>query len=418
MIKINDKSQCCGCNACVQRCPKLCIEMREDEEGFLYPKVDTTVCIDCGLCEKVCPVINQADACKPLQVYAAKNTDEEIRKNSSSGGVFSALAERTINEGGVVFGARFDENWEVKHDYAETVDGVVVFRGSKYVQSKIGDTFMQAEQFLKQGRKVLFSGTPCQIVALKKYLKKEYENLLLVDFICHGVPSPGVWREYLKWIIAHQCDKNSVSSHPKPLLSERNALVEGISFRDKRLGWQKYSFALTLSTTNGSGNKNTVLLSEPLNQNLFMRGFLANLYLRPSCYACPANKGKSGSDITLGDWWGIASLMPDYDDDKGVSAIAINTEKGQAVYATLNVDNRPTAYEALCQRNPSMIRACAIPKNRKKFFALWKTMDFDWLIIKLTKKSLKDRIKSKVMRTTGAILGTTGKKTIKKLLGR
>lgn len=327
MIEIKDKSQCCGCNACVQRCPKQCIAMCEDEEGFLYPEVDEAICIDCGLCENVCPVINQADARIPLQVYAAKNTDEKIRMHSSSGGVFSILAEQTIKQGGVVFGARFDENWEVKHDYTETIDGVSVFRGSKYVQSKTGDTFKQAEQFLKQNRKVLFSGTPCQIVALKRYLKKEYENLLLVDFICHGVPSPGVWRKYLKQVIALTCDKNTVSSHLKLLLSERNALVEGISFRDKRLGWQKFSFSLTLSTTDESGNKNTVSLSESLNENLFMRGFLANLYLRPSCYACPANKGKSGSDITLGDYWGISSLMPDYDDDKGISAISVNTRK-------------------------------------------------------------------------------------------
>lgn len=270
MIEIKDKSQCCGCNACVQRCPKQCIAMCEDEEGFLYPEVDEAICIDCGLCENVCPVINQADARIPLQVYAAKNTDEKIRMHSSSGGVFSILAEQTIKQGGVVFGARFDENWEVKHDYTETIDGVSVFRGSKYVQSKTGDTFKQAEQFLKQNRKVLFSGTPCQIVALKRYLKKEYENLLLVDFICHGVPSPGVWRKYLKQVIALTCDKNTVSSHLKLLLSERNALVEGISFRDKRLGWQKYSFSLTLSTTDESGNKNTVSLSESLNENLFI----------------------------------------------------------------------------------------------------------------------------------------------------
>ena len=288
----------------------------------------------------------------------------------------------------------------------------------KYVQSKTGDTFKQAEQFLKQNRKVLFSGTPCQIVALKRYLKKEYENLLLVDFICHGVPSPGVWRKYLKQVIALTCDKNTVSSHLKLLLSERNALVEGISFRDKRLGWQKYSFSLTLSTTDESGNKNTVSLSESLNENLFMRGFLANLYLRPSCYACPANKGKSGSDITLGDYWGISSLMPDYDDDKGISAISVNTEKGKAVYATLNVDNRSTSYEALCQRNPSLVRACDIPKNRERFFNLWYAIDFKCVIEELTKRSLRGRIYSVVMRAIGAFFGTKGKKIIKKLLGR
>lgn len=164
--------------------------------------------------------------------------------------------------------------------------------------------------------------------------------------------------------------------------------------------------------------KNTVSLSESLNENLFMRGFLANLYLRPSCYACPANKGKSGSDITLGDYWGISSLMPDYDDDKGISAISVNTEKGKAVYATLNVDNRSTSYEALCQRNPSLVRACDIPKNRERFFNLWYAIDFKCVIEELTKRSLRGRIYSVVMRAIGAFFGTKGKKIIKKLLGR
>ena len=151
--------------------------MQEDEEGFLYPVVDKEVCVDCGLCEKVCPVLNQREERKPLEVYAAFNKNEEIRMQSSSGGIFTALAEQIIQEEGVVFGARFNEDWEVIHDYTETAAGLSVFRGSKYVQSRIGDTFNQAEQFLKQGRSVLFSGTPCQIAGLKLFLRKEYENL-------------------------------------------------------------------------------------------------------------------------------------------------------------------------------------------------------------------------------------------------
>ena len=217
MINIIDKKNCCGCNACVQHCPKSCVTMQEDEEGFLYPIVDQEACIDCGLCEKVCPVLNQGEERKPLQVYAANNPNEEIRMQSSSGGVFTLLAETIIQEGGVVFGARFNDDWEVIHDYTETKEELAAFRGSKYVQSRIGDSYCQAEQFLKKGRKVLFTGTPCQIAGLNLFLRKEYGNLLTVDFICHGVPSPGVWKSYLEELIALQGNrKNTVLLSPFP----------------------------------------------------------------------------------------------------------------------------------------------------------------------------------------------------------
>ena len=201
MIQIKEKYECCGCGACVQRCPKHCIEFIKDKEGFLYPKVDETTCINCGLCEKVCPVINQNSIRKPSDIYAASNTNEVIKAESSSGGIFTILAETIINDGGVVFGARFNEQYEVVHDFTDNILGLAAFRGSKYVQSKIGNSFSEAETFLKQNRKVLFSGTPCQITGLKKFLRKEYSNLVTVDFVCHGVPSPEVWRKYLSSII-------------------------------------------------------------------------------------------------------------------------------------------------------------------------------------------------------------------------
>lgn len=197
MIKIQNKQDCCGCAACVQRCPKRCISMKEDNEGFLYPVVDESVCIDCGLCEKVCPIINRPEKLPVKEVLAVKNRNEAERMASSSGGVFIALAKKTIEKGGVVFGAVFDENWEVMHTYAETLDEVKPMMGSKYLQSRIGNSFRDAEKFLKEGREVLFTGTPCQVTALHNYLRKDYLNLLSVDFLCHGVPSPGVWRKYL-----------------------------------------------------------------------------------------------------------------------------------------------------------------------------------------------------------------------------
>lgn len=370
MINIIDKKNCCGCNACVQHCPKSCITMQEDEEGFLYPIVDQEVCIDCGLCEKVCPVLNQGEERKPLQVYAANNTNEEIRMQSSSGGVFTLLAETIIQEGGVVFGARFNDDWEVIHDYTETQEGLATFRGSKYVQSRIGDSYCQAEQFLKKGRKVLFSGTPCQIAGLNLFLRKEYNNLLTVDFICHGVPSPGVWKSYLEELIALQGNrKNSVLSHSKPIILNSIRDISRIEFRNKRLGWKKYSFALTLSVPVGHGTKNTVLLSEPYNENIFMKGFLADLYLRPSCYACPAKCLKSGSDITVGDYWGIQNVMPEIDDDKGICCLMVNTDKGGQLLPSKEwIEYRNSDYSTVIKYNMACIVSVAPNLKRKLFF--------------------------------------------------
>ena len=362
MIEIKDKKDCCGCSACVQKCPKQCISLEEDNEGFLYPIVDKENCIDCGLCEKVCLVLHQGEPCKPLKAYAAKNKNEEIRRQSSSGGIFTLLAEQVIQEGGVVFGARFDENWEVKHDFTETVEGLAAFRGSKYVQSRMEDNYRKAEVFLKQERKVLFSGTPCQIAGLKHYLRKEYENLLTVDFICHGVPSPGVWRKYLKETVARMCDKNSVSTDP---ISMEDAHVESISFRDKSSGWKKYSFALTLSATSRSGVKNTVSLCEVFPQNTFMKGFLADLYLRPSCYACAAKCGKSGSDMTVGDLWGAPSIIGNDDDDKGTSLVLINKDRCK-VDASLWM--KEIDYQVALAYNPAIERSAGIPKKRASFY--------------------------------------------------
>lgn len=230
MIKTNDKKDCCGCSACVQRCPKQCISLYEDEEGFLYPRVDKTVCIDCGLCEKVCPVLNQSEGHEPIAVYAAKNPNEEIRMQSSSGGIFTMLAERIIDEGGVVFGACWDKDWNVVHDYAESKEDIAKFRGSKYVQSNIGETFKQTETFLIEGRKVLFSGTPCQIAGLKHFLLKDYDNLLTIEIICHSVPSPGVWKKYL----TEELNSNGLTIGD----------IQQINFRDKSTGWETYSFLL------------------------------------------------------------------------------------------------------------------------------------------------------------------------------
>lgn len=364
MIQIVDKSQCCGCTACVSVCPKQCIAMQEDEEGFLYPVVDTSLCIDCNLCQKVCPELHPMNTRTPLHVYAAKHKDEQIRLASSSGGIFTLLAEKVIDEGGVVFGARFNASWEVVHDYTETKEGLTAFRGSKYVQSWLGNCFSKVRSFLSEGRKVMFTGTPCQIAGLKQYLRKEYDNLLTVDVVCHGVPSPKVWRMYLDEV-ARKGKKNTVLPHS---IHGRDALIKGISFRDKCLGWKKYSFALTLSEATADGEKNTVLLSSVFTENLYMNVFLSNLSLRLSCYACPAKAGKSGSDITIADFWGIEDVLPDFEDDKGISLVLSYSEKGGRWLAGLDCECIEVDYRSAQRMNPSISSSVSKPINRTFFF--------------------------------------------------
>lgn len=394
MIEIKEKKNCCGCNACVQVCPKQCISMKEDREGFLYPEVNKDICVDCHLCEKICPILNQGMKREPLKVYAAINKDEKVRMQSSSGGIFTALAEHVIKLGGVVFGARFDEQWQVKHDYTETMEGLATFRGSKYVQSQIGNTFQEVEQFLKAGRKVLFSGTPCQIAGLLNFLRKEYDNLLTVDFICHGVPSPMVWRRYLKEEVARQCEKNSVLNYP---ISEKDVRVEDISFRNKRLGWKKYSFALTLSTTNGSGKKIQFCSYAPITKNEYLRGFLSNVFLRPSCYSCPVKSLKSGSDITLADFWGIQSDSK-FADDKGTSALIVNTALVQDIIHGLNIDVYETSIESVASNNRCYFKSTHKPDNRVKFMQALQRKTVVSSIIEYGKPSLKETIRFLLIR--------------------
>lgn len=355
MIEIAQKEQCCGCSACVSVCPKHSISFLEDKEGFLYPKVDLETCIDCGLCEKVCPVINQESEREPLAVYAAKNDDESIRVKSSSGGIFTLLAEKVIDEGGVVFGARFNEKWEVIHDYTETKDGLEPFRGSKYVQSNIGESYQQTETFLKAGRKVMFTGTPCQIAGLKKFLRKDYENLFTVDFVCHGVPSPLVWRMYL--------EEESIRFG-----KDINA-VEEINFRDKSTGWKTYSISIKLS-------KN-IVSSAVFTDNNYMGAFLSNLSLRPCCYQCPAKAGKSGANITIGDFWGIENVMPELDDDRGISVL-VNYNEGNSLFKALQT----VSYGEILVANPCLVKSVIKPTKREIFFSRLTRKGFNYAVKK------------------------------------
>lgn len=431
IIAEKGNQNCCGCSACLQRCPKHCIKLVEDEEGFLYPQVDEEACIKCGLCEKVCPILNQADKLPVQEVLAVKNPDEKERMNSSSGGVFLPLAREVINKGGVVFGAVYDESWEVHHVYAEKIEDVYPMMGSKYLQSKIENTFKDAERFLKQGREVLFVGSPCQIAGLRTYLRnKQYPNLLAVDFLCHGVPSPGVWRRYLAetyggYDAKEQSRLQATAGKNSVLLSSLNAMspIGDIKFRDKReSGWKKYRFVV-LKKSASKADQNTVLSSDIHYDNPFMRGFLSDIYLRPSCYACKCKNGVNHSDLTIADFWGINLIAPEFDDDKGVGLVLVNSSKGKGYFDSLNMTVRNSTLDKAHLYNGGFNEHTHAHPKRVLFFTLisqGKTIK-DAVDICL-KISLPSRIKNKTKRLVkGAVkqvLGDAGVKAVKKVLGK
>jgi coenzyme F420-reducing hydrogenase beta subunit len=354
------KEDCCGCYACLTVCPVHCITMREDSEGFAYPVVDSEKCIDCGLCEEVCPFIHPFPQIVSPNAFAAKHINSEIRISSSSGGVFTALAKHVIDSGGAVFGARWDSNWTVEHDFTEKIEGLAAFRGSKYLQSRIGDTYNQAEKFLKTGRRVLFSGSPCQIAGLKRFLRKEYNNLLTVDFVCHGVPSPKVFLAYLKYLIS----ANNLTA----------TRINDIKFRDKLTpySWRKPGFSI-LEISDVQSKR---LYSEPFfNLSLYGRGFLLNLYLRPSCHGCAVKGLKSGSDITLGDFWAADKNNNGRNNNDGTSIVFINSPKGKKIYTvvTPNLMQASLDYESLNALCPVLMRSERAHTKREEFFKIFKT---------------------------------------------
>ena len=321
MISSIKKDDCFGCGACSQACPKKCIKMAEDKEGFLYPSIDHSFCVGCGLCDQSCPVtghnITTSETEKRIVsannnqtrhsgVYVAYSENMDIRMASSSGGAFSSLAQCVLNKKGVVFGAAFDKDWSVHHIEVTSDENLERIRESKYLQSRIDNTYQRAKYYLDMGRVVLFSGTGCQIAGLKGYLGKEYDNLVTIDVLCHGVPSPKVWNAYIK-------EKEQ----------SFGASINNIHFRNKKKGWKKYSLFL--------GFENGKQYYRFFAKDPYMILFLDNLSLRPSCYNCKFKTVFSKADLSLGDCWGIKKWKPELDDDKGISVVLVHTEKGEAL---------------------------------------------------------------------------------------
>lgn len=306
-ISVKNKKDCCGCTACASVCPKECITMVTDNEGFKYPLVNTDFCIDCGLCEKVCPVINHNIKAseRPTDSLIVRHKDPEIVRTSSSGGSVSAFANEIIKDNGIVFGCAFDDNFDVIHTSAETSDELSAFKGSKYVQSDLGDTYKNVKEQLDNDRKVLFIGTPCQVDGLVSYLRKPYDNLFTIDFVCHGVPSPLVWEKYREVMTKkHKSD------------------ITYANFREKTYGYHSANLALKYA----NGKKS----AENTKTDYLMKSFFDDICSRPSCYDCKFKTAKRSSDITVFDCWNISRYVPQLtDDDKGLTAVFVQSEKGQ-----------------------------------------------------------------------------------------
>lgn len=393
MIMLENKKDCCGCYGCAQICPKQCIEMVEDEQGFFYPKVDESKCVHCGLCEAVCPVL-QAKADDPQKkpgALAARNREDAIRRESSSGGVFTLLAKQIIARGGVVFGAAWTEDHRaVEHVAVRTEEALAKLRSSKYLQSTIGSCYAQAKESLDRGERVLFSGTPCQIEGLRQFLRKDYEKLLCVDLVCHGVPAPGVWRQYLQ-----ECEK------------KHGARVAGVTFRDKSTGWKSY--CITLNFENGKRQ------SLPVSDEPYMRAFLRNACLRPSCHDCRFKKYHRESDLTLADFWGIEEVCPEMDDDRGTSLVLIHSEAGQAAMAEVEEQMvcRRVDSEAALRGNPSAVVSSRVHENREAFLESLNTESFPAAVKRWLPRKISPR-----ERLYNALQKAGMVDIVKKLLGR
>lgn len=343
---IDIKNKCTGCSACSSICHVNAISMLEDEEGFLQPVIDKNKCTNCGLCEKTCPVLNSKYENSPKPRCYAVMAEDKIRIGSSSGGVFPVLAYHFLEQGGYVAGAVWNSSCGVEHIISNRKEDIERMRGSKYLQSSMNNCYQETKKVLDEGGKVLFTGTPCQIAGLYAFLKKEYENLHTTEIICHGTPSPKVFRKYLEEELAK--DEEFIETN----------------FRDKKQGWS--SELTTTTTTKRCFSKNK-------HNDNYMRAFLNNLCLRKSCGECKFNRMPRQADITIGDFWGVDKYNKKYNDKKGTSIILVNNQKGQKLLNMLGKEFKfikKVPLEYAIQGNPNLIKPSKLHCDRKIFFEL------------------------------------------------
>jgi coenzyme F420-reducing hydrogenase beta subunit len=389
-----NEEMCCGCKACEQVCPTDCISMIEDKKGFNYPFKNQEKCIECGLCEKVCPFVQK----KKIDInfnglpkaYYAANKNVDTLMASVSGGVFTSVIVTYCKEDFAIFGVQFDDRFKVIHSYSESIEEAKKYRKSKYVQSDINNSFKQAETFLKEGKKALFTGTPCQVAGLRLFLRKEYENLFCLDLVCHGVPSQNIFDKYIKYIEEKYKGK-----------------ITDFTFRHKVLNkngkWNSKNIKVKVN--------NKDIIHKP-NEDLYLKGFHGELFYRPSCYNCQYANPDRISDITMADFWGVEKLIPEDDVHKGISVILVNTPKGQEVLKglteTMNI--KEVSLDFVIESNAQLNRPAKKHLKYEEFFKHINSERFDDVVNKCIPKP--PLIKSIASR----ILPNEVKKVIKKII--
>ena len=369
-IKTEYRQNCCGCSACAQICPQKCIEMQEDDEGFAYPRVNLDRCVDCKLCEKVCPIIQKPNFCvhgstnKP-KAFGGWHKDDAVRFDSSSGGAFTLFAEYILSQNGIVYGCTLNEDFRAKHIGVKKISDLYRLRGSKYVQSNINGVYTEIREWLEQGRAVLFTGTPCQAAGLHSFLQHKYDNLYVVDFICHGVPSPKVFCSYIKFLEEKAGNK-----------------IISFKFRCKDHGWNPTGLQLGTRTETETGK---FIRFSPGWHDAYMNGFLDDIYLRPSCYSCEFKcMSKYYSDITIADFWGVNKVDPKLFDGKGTSLVLLNSTQGEKIF--FNVSDkffyRECDFDRAIKRNQSLIKSAGWNSRREQFFRDYADMSFEKIRVK------------------------------------
>lgn len=347
MPNLANRDQCCGCGACANQCAKRAISMTADEEGFLHPVVDDSKCIECGACENACPALHPLYAeNKNPKAYIVQHKEDVIRYQSTSGGAFTAIAEEIIRRGGVVFGATMSENQKIAHGKVESVEELERFRNSKYVQSEIGDCYKEAKTFLVSGRWVCFSGTPCQINGLHKFLGKDYDNLITVDVVCKSVPSPLVFDKYIEYKKA------------------REGNISEVVFRDKKRGFLYCTMAHYLSYEDRRAGKDVYRRGSESDE--WLRLFLSGRISRRSCMSCPFQTVKRSSDFSLGDIWETGHV--ELDDNKGSTLVHVWSEKGRAFFETIKENIRFKDYPFEKSRGAERMNTITLRPDRKKLF--------------------------------------------------
>lgn len=381
MLEVIEKDKCCGCSACFSACGHQAITMQLDSEGFEYPIINQEACVDCGLCQSVCPVL-QYENRKDIRVknsdvqigFSARNKNFSQRLVSSSGSIFPPIAEWILDNNGLVVGAAYDNDFNVVHKFVESKDELRALQGSKYLQCKAdNETFKYIRKELKNGRKVLYSGMACQVEGLKSFLRKDYDNLYTIDLICMGIPSYVVWQKYLAAFFGDE-------------------KIKSINFKEKSIGWDTFTFRVDTDKR---------IFKERGMHNLYLRSMFLSWNMRPSCFQCPFKKAKRISDFTLADAWGVYHSTPDINDNKGLSSVIVHSNKGLELWNILKdkIDSVQVSIDDIAAGNSNLITNKPQTGDRKLFFETLNVNSKEAFLnlCSIRKAPLKQRIKNKLI---------------------